>query len=252
MGNRKPTNDREESDRRDKILAQLQEGWDNKKCQPQVDGCLLIDSDRCATRPHIGLLYQRTWSFQTVSRGFVLGPALATVLIVSFGLLTFLFNFITLEMIALLLTHVDLASEKLENGQRLIGTGFTQQLEDILKMTWFLFLIVFVLVVPPFVAGYFKGKFSLGWESVALDLNGLYHDDPKGRSFTAWSKIFSVRWWGWGFPMTLRLLEGGTVRLYLPRADREWLTKVVKLLIAHHHSDMMGKLPSRRSEAETR
>lgn len=229
----------EEEMRRCKILKQLRSGWNSKKRKLQVDSKLLIDSEISAAPPHIGLLYQRKRILQTVSKGFLPGPALAAGLLVVFGLLVFLFRIIDVNTIILILTPA------IESFIEQSFSSIWSTIQTIIRLYCVTLIILFILA---YTAGYFKGNFSFGIEGVALDLNGLYHDAPEGRIGTDWSECLSVRWVWWGFPLTLLLREGGAIRLWVPRSDRGWLIEVVSLLIAHHHSKLKGKLPSRNKK----
>ena len=243
MSTGKLTKGSKEEKRRCKILKQLQDDWNNEKHELQVDSKLLIDSKISAIPPHIGLLYQRKCRFQTVSKGFLPGPALAAGLLAVSGLLAFLFSIIDISTIALVLTPA------IEAFSQQLSSSPWSAIKAILRL-YFIFLVVIYTLA--YTAGYFRGNFSLGIEGIALDLNALYHDAPEGRIGTDWSECLSVRWfWWWGFPLTVLLREGGAVRLWVPRSDRDWLIDVVRLLIAHHHSELKGKLPSRNKKTGT-
>ncbi len=231
-----------EEKRRCKILKQLQDGWNKEKQKLQIDGKLLIDSEISATPPHIGLLYQRKRRCQTVSKGFLPGPALAAGLLVVFSLFAFLLRIIDINTIALALIPAI---------ESFLAQSFSSTRDAIATFLRLYFVILIILLVLAYTAGYFRGNFSLGVGGVALDLNSLYHDAPEGRIGTDWSECLSVRWLWWGFPMTILLRDGGAVRLWVPWSDRAWLLDVIRLLIAHHHSELKGKLPSINKKIRT-
>ena len=119
-------------------------------------------------------------------------------------------------------------------------------------------VLIGVLTVLPVVmilsGAYFMGRIGFDRAGLALDLNGLYHVGPPGRCYTPWSEIYSVRWRRekWRFlqsftPISLLSAEGRTIRLFGPISDREWLHKVIELLIVHNQPiELLGKLACRK------
>ena len=244
--------------RRQQIKELLQDRLKNEEDKLQLDRKLFLWWEDYS-RLRIGLLYRHQWTWQWISKGIALGRlvwvllllliSIGSILIRELGLLTS-FDF------------QDLGRGNAGNGVSvLVDPNFTEtEVQTILGwfMGWLawagMFVVAFIVLscmtaAALAFAGYLLGKLKLEVQPVALDLNGLYYEGPPGRCYISWSKIYTVRWscrrrWRLLVPIRLVLDEGGSIRIWPPVADREWLTEVMALLILlHQPPDLCGKMP---------
>ena len=267
MSNKFPLENSYSKDR-EKIIEQLREALCSGK--PNLAVCnRLLAQWKDYSHPFVGLLYYKRWGGQATSKGVTPGHTLGLLLGLTGSGIRSIFNEYAdgtlaentvkrMELLGCKSNCREWISWLLEYGNfTLIGR---------IGQFAIAYVVVFALVVAlTFLLGYIAGRFTYGYANVGLSLNGLYHIYPGGRRYSPWSQFCAVRWWGessrehikmikWlakSFPIRLLLSDGSSIRIWCPRKDREWLTEVMELLIAHHHADLKGKLLSCCQKAKT-
>ena len=250
---------------RPEMLKQLRDGFYND------EPCLHVSSRFLSTwqnysHPLLGLLYYKKRTWQAASKGITPGPVLALLLGLIGNAVRITFNAhmdgTLVKQVVKILQGLKCDLNCLEWLRTLLE--FDNFGKWVAQVTIAYFATLVVVIGLAYLLGYIAGRFSLGRENIGLSLNGLYHDYPYGQRYSSWSQFCAVRWlgmdvknrggivqWFMGcFPIRLLLSDGGSIRIWGPRADREWLTEVMELLIAHHHKELKGKLPVWRTKQE--
>ncbi len=251
--------DSKESCRRQQLLDVLHSALQNETPEHFIEETMLVPWEDY-THPKTKLLYSHKRTRQVVAKGFALGNNLKWFFgyVISQG--------VALFPIAFSIGNFDFDSCIPENKPSLWCILFLELLRWLSNMLLWLYppgarqvVILFrafiagvvgvgILLLGAGLAGYFRQKLYFDRDRIALGVDSLYHIDPTGRWATPWSRVVAVRWAArnaerqkktvrWyhrRFPVRLLLREGGYIYLWGPVVDREWLVKVMELLIALH------------------
>ena len=249
-----------------KLLEILQDAVYSNASELQID-CRLLVPWEDFTHPYIKLFHSRRWTMQIVIKGFALSRALKVI----FGfLITAIAGYVVGSGFVAKLDkalnhqgHSVVLFNWFEQWLVLQLVGFvswlyagTDQIAIIIKGMLVGFSLSVLLLSSACILGYLWGKIYVDIGCFGLSIKGVYHVDPTGQWCTPWSEFFAVRWTArtvcqygktvrWHHrmcPIRLLLPEGGSIRLWGCKADRDWLTKVMELLIALHNLNPSCKL----------